>query len=180
MYLFLIAIGCMFSLPPELRIEALTDEASSLVVTLSTTTNQAPCTCCQTLAWRVHSRYMPTLADLPCSGQRVTLRWQVRKWFCPNPACARKIFTEQVPTFTAPSARMTQRLVAALQAIAGGVRRCPWKSAGDAPRAAQQSYYAPASVPRPPAAGIFPHSRAGSRRLGLETRPALWHHRRRS
>lgn len=109
----------MLSLPSELCIEALNAEASSLVVTLSTTTNQAPCTLCQTLAWRVHSRYIRTLADLPCSGQTVILRWQVRKWFCPNPACARKIFTEQLPAFIAPSARMTQRLVAALQAIAG-------------------------------------------------------------
>ena len=47
------------------------------------------------------------------------LHWQVRKWFCPNPSCTRKIFTEQLPTFIAPSARMTQRLIAALQAIAG-------------------------------------------------------------
>ncbi len=109
----------MLSLPSELRIEALDAEASTLVVTLSTTTNQAPCTLCQTLAWRVHSRYVRTLADLPWSGQTVILRWQVRKWFCPNPSCTRKIFTEQVPIFIAPSARMTQRLIAALQAIAG-------------------------------------------------------------
>ena len=109
----------MLSLPLELRIEALIHEASTLVVTLSTTTETAPCTRCQTLAWRVHSRYVRTLADLPSSGQAVTLRWQVRKWFCPNPACERKIFTEQLPTFTAPSARMTQRLITALQAIAG-------------------------------------------------------------
>ncbi|GHO47275.1 hypothetical protein KSX_54380 [Ktedonospora formicarum] len=41
----------------------------------------------------------------------------VRKFFCRNSACQRKIFTERLPTFVEPWAQMTLRLIAAIQAI---------------------------------------------------------------
>jgi len=46
---------------------------------------------------------------------RITLR--VRKFFCRNPLCERRIFTERLPQFVEPYAQMTLRLRAALQAI---------------------------------------------------------------
>jgi len=108
----------MFALPSEFHLEALHEEPWQWVIVLTVQSATALCTMCHTPAERVRSRYVRTLGDLPCSGRVVVVQWQVRKFFCPNPACDRKIFTEQVPTFVAPSARMTQRLIAALQAIA--------------------------------------------------------------
>src|SRR4030095_1218158 len=41
---------------------------------------------------------------------RVRLQLCVRKWFCRNRACPRRIFTERLPTVAAPWARRTLRL----------------------------------------------------------------------
>ncbi len=43
-------------------------------------------------------------------GCAVRLELHVRRFFCTNPECARWIFTEQLPTVVAPSARRTTRL----------------------------------------------------------------------
>jgi transposase len=81
-----------------------------------------------TLAHRIHSRYTRTLADLPWAHYRVRLQLRVRKWWCQNAACVRRIFTERLPTVAAPWARrtlrMAQRLVALGVALGGtaGVR----------------------------------------------------------
>jgi transposase len=51
----------------------------------------------------------------------VHLQLTVRKFFCRNPTCARRIFTERLPDFAATSARKTMRLVTALQALGGAL-----------------------------------------------------------
>ena len=48
---------------------------------------------------------------------RVTLLMQVRKFFCPNPNCQRRIFTERFSQLTKPWARRTSRLAQHLIAI---------------------------------------------------------------
>ena len=68
-------------------------------------------------AWRIHSRYTRRVADLPCAGRHVTLRLTVRKFFCPNAACLRKIFAEQFPDLVPAYARLTMRLREALVAL---------------------------------------------------------------
>src|SRR4029453_3652414 len=70
----------------------------------------APCPLCATPARRIHSDYERTLADLPWATYRVRLQLCVRKWFCRNRACPRRIFTERLPTVAAPWARRTLRL----------------------------------------------------------------------
>jgi transposase len=65
----------------------------------------------------MHSHYTRTLADLPWAAYRVRLQLRVRKWFCANPACGRRIFTERLPTVAAPWARRTRRLVQRLVAL---------------------------------------------------------------
>jgi Transposase len=49
----------------------------------------------------------------------VPLQRTVRKLFCRNPTCARRLVTERLPDFAATSARQTMRLVTALQALGG-------------------------------------------------------------
>jgi hypothetical protein len=45
------------------------------------------------------------------------LQLRVRKWFCRNPHCRRRIFTERLPTVAAPWARRTLRLAQRLVAV---------------------------------------------------------------
>jgi transposase len=47
----------------------------------------------------------------------VCLQLRVRKWFCGNRACPRRIFTERLPTIAAPWARRTLRLAQRLVAL---------------------------------------------------------------
>jgi len=69
--------------------------------------------------------------DLPCAGQPMRLLLTVRKFFCREDTCPRKIFTEQFPDFLEPSSRLTTRLRTAAQEISfatsgrGGEDLCP-------------------------------------------------------
>ena len=70
-----------------------------LAVHVVSTKGRASCPLCFCLAKRRHSRYTRVVADLPCAGFRVQLRLQMRKFFCDNANCSRKIFTERVPAW---------------------------------------------------------------------------------
>src|SRR5439155_4282602 len=55
--------------------------------------------------------------DLPWAEYRVRIQLRVRKWFCRNRHCRRRIFTERLPTIAAPWARRTLRLAQRLVAL---------------------------------------------------------------
>jgi transposase len=113
-----------------LRLEAcdVDDTTAQITLRVQSTQTRAPCPLCATPARRIHSDYGRTLADLPWAQYRVSLQLRVRKWFCRNRACPRRIFTERLPTVAAPWARRTlrlaQRLIALGMALGGkaGVR----------------------------------------------------------
>lgn len=88
-----------------------------LTLNLTSTQTQAVCPICGQYSHRVHSRYERTLADLPCIEFSLTLIVHVCKFFCSNPACPRRIFTERLPGVAAPWARKTVRFVQRLQSI---------------------------------------------------------------
>src|SRR2546425_5542627 len=104
------------------------DTAAQIILRVQSTQISAPCPLCATPARRIHSDYGRTLADLPWAQYRVYLQLRVRKWFCRNRSCPRRIFTERLPTVAAPWARRTlwlaQRLIALGVALGGkaGVR----------------------------------------------------------
>lgn len=81
-----------------------------LDLTVSATQITAPCPLCQTPSRKVHSRYERTLRDIACVEFSLTLLLQVRKFFCTNTTCHRRIFTERLPQITQPWARRTSRL----------------------------------------------------------------------
>ena len=58
-----------------------------------------------------------TVADLTCVGQRLTLKLLVRKWICPLDSCPQRIFAEPFPELVRRYARMTDRLIKALQSV---------------------------------------------------------------
>src|SRR2546423_4614055 len=93
------------------------DPAAQITLRVRSTQISAPCPLCATPARRIHSDYGRTLADLSWAQYRVYLQLRVRKWFCRNRSCPRRIFTERLPTVAAPWARRTLRLAQRLIAL---------------------------------------------------------------
>lgn len=84
---------------------------------VASTQRAAQCPVCSQSSRRVHSRYQRTLEDVSIAQYRLTLQLKVRKFFCPNTACLRRIFTERLPEVAAPWARKTLRFMQQLQHI---------------------------------------------------------------
>jgi transposase len=103
----------------RLRLEAcdVDDTTAQITLRVQSTQTRAPCPLCASPARRIHSDYGRTLADLPWAQYRVYLQLRVRKWFCRNRRCRRRIFTERLPTVAAPWARRTLRLAQRLIAL---------------------------------------------------------------
>lgn len=106
-------------LPPALGLVCLGVESrpGQLVIRLQTTVSQASCPLCQWSSIRVHSHYRRTLQDLPLWGWRCRLELIVRRFFCCNPHCLRRIFCEPLTDLAGRYARKTQRLLQILQQL---------------------------------------------------------------
>ena len=100
------------------QLDSVEGDANSIVLTITMVSATVDCPQCQQPATKVHSRYVRTLADLPWATLSVQLRLTVRKFFCHNPACARRIFAEQPPNLVVPFARRTNRLRVEQQQLA--------------------------------------------------------------
>jgi transposase len=103
--------------PSRLRLDLLRAEGTTITVLMATTPTNSACPLCGTASFRVHSRYVRTLADLPWYGIAVTLSLTVRRFVCQVPECSRQIFAERLPGIVAPYARRTLRLTDALQLV---------------------------------------------------------------
>ncbi len=79
---------------PDLLIEqvSITNEVT---ITVRAASSMASCPYCGTISKRIQSRYTRTLRDLPASGRPVSLIVQVRRFFCQESTCIRKIFAEK-------------------------------------------------------------------------------------
>jgi len=111
------AILPLLALPAGLEMTAISCQEGTLYVALLSTQPASRCPVCGSAATRIHSRYQRRLTDLPSTGQPVHLLLTVRKFFCDMPTCPRKIFTERLASFVAPSARVTARLFQMVQII---------------------------------------------------------------
>jgi transposase len=101
----------------KLRMQQLRLSFEGLTLVMVSLQTEGQCPVCGQSTRRVHSTYIRTLQDLPWGSVRLTLRVQVHRFFCQNPNCGRKIFTERLPELTEPSARRTNRLRDALVTI---------------------------------------------------------------
>ncbi len=112
-------LTCLLPDPATLRLDhlAVTADGSSLAFTISSIQTCGQCPLCSQEAVRVHSQYQRTVADLPWAGLQVQITLTVRRFFCDQPDCPRRIFTERLPTVLAPWARRTYRLARAQQQI---------------------------------------------------------------
>ena len=119
--------------PLPLESWQLDEAAAQLTVRVPSTQLLGHCPVCRFPTRRLHRHDRRTRADLPWAHVRVVLQLGVRKFFCTNGRCTRRIFTERLPTVAAPGARRTLRLAQHLIAVglalggkAGGHLRQQW------------------------------------------------------
>src|SRR6185312_3025993 len=113
----LIGVSSLLSLPEGLQVKRIELQGDLLAIAILSVLPSSCCPSCSQASSQVHSWYQRTLRDVPCAGRQVVLYLSVRKFFCRNPDCARKIFTERLPTFVEPWAQVTKRLFEAVQTI---------------------------------------------------------------
>ena len=103
--------------PGRLRIEELLLEGGGVTVRASARGRDAVRPVCGSRSRRVPGHYTRTLADLPWGGVPVRLRVRVRKFFCDEPSCERRIFAERLEKVARPFARGADRRREALEWI---------------------------------------------------------------
>lgn len=101
----------------QLHALAMNETADQVTVTAVATRTGASCPVCASPTTRVHSRYWRSVADVPCGTARLRLHLHVRRFFCTNTHCPRRVFAERLPQLVAPAARRTQRLTTALRHV---------------------------------------------------------------
>ena len=104
-------------LPEGMLIDRVEQTDSQLTVTVISTRAEAACPGCGCSSEHVHSQYQRTVNDVPCGGRNVVLRLGVRKFFCLQLCCPRKVFAERLPDLVQPWARVSNRLLEELKAI---------------------------------------------------------------
>src|SRR5690349_9944012 len=102
---------------PALHLTAVTPADDTITVTLTSTQATAACPLCSCPATRIHSSYARVPTDLPWAGTTVRLVLTVRRFFCDNPACARKLFCERLRPALRVYAHQTTRRAATLQRL---------------------------------------------------------------
>ena len=107
----------LFPLPEGMLIEEMQATETSLSLTVRATHPTSCCPLCSQASSAVHSYYQRRLNDASCAGRQVQLCLTVRRFYCRNRLCERHVFTERVPHFVKPWARMTIRLSEHLQAV---------------------------------------------------------------
>jgi transposase len=110
-------VTTLLSFTPEVHLDQVTMEQDTVRLQLTATAPTAACPRCAVPSSSVHSRYQRHLTDLPWGTRTVHLQLTVRKFFCRNATCPRRIFTERLPDLIATYARKTHRLITVLRAI---------------------------------------------------------------
>jgi transposase len=96
--------------PNLLTLTAVRTTENAITVVANTSVSTARCPTCEKRSGRVHSRYTRTLTDLPWQGVPVTVCLRVRRFFCDESSCNRRIFAERLPGLAERYARRTERL----------------------------------------------------------------------
>jgi zinc-finger of transposase IS204/IS1001/IS1096/IS1165 len=112
----------LLPLPEGMQIDQIQASENEVSITVIATHPTSCCPLCRHPSSSIHSRYRRTVRDAPCGGRRVQLALYVRKFFCRNPLCERKVFTERLPDLVRPWAKMTIRYCQQLTSI--GLATC--------------------------------------------------------
>lgn len=99
----------LLSLPEGMRVEHIQITGQGLSIEVKASHPTSCCPLCTQLSDSVKTHYHRVLRDAPCAGRQVQLVLTARKFYCRNSYCSQKVFTERLPTFVEPRARMTIR-----------------------------------------------------------------------
>jgi transposase len=102
-----LSLDILFPHLRDFRLLSYSRETTRLVLTCERVTPSAPCPVCGTTDHRTHSRYQRTVWDLSVQNVQVLLHLHVRKFYCDQPDCPRRIFAEQLPQVTSPHGSFT-------------------------------------------------------------------------
>ncbi|MGH2415437.1 MAG: transposase family protein, partial [Microcystaceae cyanobacterium] len=94
----------LLCLPSFLRLvtEHLQVEQRQIILTIASTQKSVPCPECHFPSPKIHSHYERTVADISLAEYRVIWKLWVRKFFCRNRACHKRIFSERLLEIVAP------------------------------------------------------------------------------
>ena len=109
--------SALLSLPEGFQISTIERQETGLLIHVRSTLPTGKCPLCGEVSDAIHSHYQRRLKYLLCAGEPIALALSVRKFFCCNQHCSRKIFTERMPAFAKPYGQMTLRLSQALATI---------------------------------------------------------------
>jgi transposase len=103
-------MNTILAAPDLLKIEKISFRSDEVRLVVKTWLPKSTCPSCGWHSDKAYSRYRRFLADLPWEGVAVKLILSVRKFFCLNADCRRRIFCERLPGLAAPYAHKTLRL----------------------------------------------------------------------
>jgi transposase len=95
-------VSTLLDVPSTLAVGEVGYAPAELTLFASSRRRSACCPLCARPSRRKHSRYERRIADVPLGSKSVTLRVQVRRFFCANHNCHRRIFAERLPDIAAP------------------------------------------------------------------------------
>src|SRR5450755_4330868 len=112
----------LLHLPEGMLIDQIHMSENGVVIEVVATHPTSCCPLCSEMSSSIQSHYRRILRDAPCAGRRVQLVLTLRKFYCRNQLCERKVFTERLPAFVEPWARMTIRYCEQITSI--GLATC--------------------------------------------------------
>ena len=86
-------------LPEGMLIDQVQIPETGLHIAVVATHPTSRCPRCSEESSSIHSSYRRSVRDVSCGGRQVQLALTVRKFFCRNAFCPRKVFTERMPQF---------------------------------------------------------------------------------
>ena len=107
----------IFNLDENLRLLHLEQKEEELYFVVDVRSSSAVCPACHQISWRAHSRYSRHVDDLPVSDCHVHFQVLLHKWFCDNPDCPTKVYTERLAWLHSYK-RKTDRLEKTIETIA--------------------------------------------------------------
>jgi len=94
---------------PGITIQEVLIKDSSVMILAQIKAKYGICPLCGEKSKSIHSTYSRILEDLSISAKVVNIKLNVRKFYCPNPHCTRKIFSQQLLPVVGRYARRTNR-----------------------------------------------------------------------
>ncbi len=104
-------------LPEAFSYRYSTVSGNTVVFGLMGSTPFGTCPLCSGISSKVHSYYQRKVQDLPISGKTVRLYISIRKFFCQQSSCPRKVFAERFGSCLRPWQRRLERSNEQIQTI---------------------------------------------------------------